>query len=124
MAEKLEDLVKKNTQYKVLISHDSEDKRFVIIMGDRTRQNYIRAFSGGKEYIISLPFDLCGYHREIKHKLEEEIGKRVVVKGGGEIEYIDNVIGFCGASGDYGEANHEEVAEILREVLAFQGRLG
>lgn len=115
MANKLEDFVEKNPDYKVLASHDTPDKKVVIIGKEGHDQKYIRAVDGdSKEYIISMPW--CSYHREIKWELEDDIGKGVSMRGGGRMYFNGDVIEIYDKSIDYGEADHERVAAVLENL--------
>jgi len=72
--------------------------------------------SADREYVIALPFDDKGYHRDIVNFARKLYGQDFNVDGGGFLQMRDGKLIVSGQSEAYGEAP-KRVVSILKEAL-------
>ncbi|RMF55769.1 hypothetical protein D6745_01195 [Candidatus Woesearchaeota archaeon] len=99
-------------KYRILINHNSPTERLVLIAEEGEPLKYLRLSDGRRDIIACFP-DL-GMHYQIRERIEKVLGRKLEVRGGGWLLYKNGRISVYGRSVDFGRANHDEVAEILR----------
>ena len=98
---------------------EDDNTKLALVIPRKGWSKYIRGWISGSEQkiIAALPY---GMHRSIVNAIEEMMQKELVCVSGGHINiskklFSKPVLTLYGSSQDYGRANHQEVAEILRE---------
>jgi hypothetical protein len=101
-------------RYIVLANHASDAARVVLILRPGQEQKYLRGTDAqGREIIVSIPVEM---HYEIRRALEKHAGVEMTPRGGGWLIYEDGILRLSRQSGDYGRANHAEVACALQQI--------
>jgi hypothetical protein len=102
----------------LFLNKEDEDTRLALVFPLSRQTRYIyAAMESGKRIIAALPSE---FHSQIVHDIKEFTGEDLHEITGGRIEVLTEPtsgstqeISLYGKSGDYGQANHDEVAEIL-----------
>lgn len=102
----------------LFLNKEDEDTRLALVFPSSRQTRYVyAAMDSGKRIIAALPSE---FHSQIVHDIKEFTGEDLHEITGGRIEVLTEPtsgltqeISLYGKSGDYGQANHDEVAEIL-----------
>lgn len=102
----------------LFVNKDAEETRLVLVLPKRGHTKYIYAQTeSGKKIVSALPYE---FHREIVSATEEMSGEGLYGISGGHIDVLKRPFSkrsvvLSGSSGDFGRANHQEVAAVLRK---------
>ena len=102
----------------LFVNKDTEETRLVLVLPKRGHTKYIYAQTeSGKKIVSALPYE---FHREIVSATEEMSGENVYGISGGHIDVSKKLFSkrslvLSGSSVDFGRANHQEVADVLRK---------
>ena len=90
----------------------------VVLIDSGQPQKYIVAVdSEAHHYIVSLPLEWFGYHRNILAQVRAAVSKKVRCVGGGWLILVSDVLHIYGESIDFGFGNHRVALKAFARAV-------